>query len=653
MERFFITGPKKLAPAILLSLQRAAVVHIDPLRAEEIKEYQLSQEEETQLGRWGAVAASAEHTLRLLGLEPDQSVHPFARDLEEAEAACSPLEQKAALLVKKREQLRDEIELIHQYHEIIGVLAEAGQDLDQSLRLTVLPFLLKRRTDSAPLEQELESTLNGRFLLAGKPVEDKVAALLVVLRREVVAARGVLSHHGLAELPRPGEYAGMNLRMMASRLSERSQLAPEELAASEKDLAQLTREAATELQGLRNRAKDESLRLRTLKEMASGRYGFALSGWVPVSLKIRAEEVVDEFRSRTIHAFNPVDRHRDAERVPVRLENSGWVKPFESLVTFLNTPRYDGWDPTWVVASFLPLWFGMIVGDIGYALMFVGLYGYLSGYIKRNQTLKLDLFRMRLSPDALRQGLAVLRPMIGWTVIWGFLHGEFFGNLLQLLGIFGTGQHPGLIRVLIPRTDTVATANQLILVYIGFGVCQVLYGLLLKAFLSRRQGEKKHFWEAVGYFSGVTALVLFAFAYMTDFFRLWLVIPMVAGAALFFVGMARAKLPIMIAELPTQAGHILSYIRLYAVGLASAILADLATEIAFSLYHLLGVAGAVLGGLVGLLTGLVIHIVLTVLLTMSHVLQPIRLIWVEFFSKFDFYMARGRPYRPFKSLSRL
>ncbi len=107
----------------------------------------------------------------------------------------------------------------------------------------------------------------------------------------------------------------------------------------------------------------------------------------------------------------------------------------------------------------------------------------------------------------------------------------------------------------------------------------------------------------------------------------------------------------MIAELPTQAGHILSYIRLYAVGLASAILADLATEIAFSLYHLLGAAGVVIAGLAGVLTGLLIHAILTLLLTMSHVLQPIRLIWVEFFSKFDFYMARGRPYCPFKSVS--
>jgi V/A-type H+-transporting ATPase subunit I len=651
MEKFFIAGPKKLAPTILLSLQRAAVVHIDPLRTEEIKEYQLSQEEETLLRRWEAIGASADHALRLLGLEPDQSVQPFAGDLEEAEVICSPFEQKAAVLVKRREQLRSEIELVNQYREMIEVLAEAGQDLDQSLRLAVLPFLFERRTDPAPLEQELSSTLNDRFLLVGKPVGSRVAAMLIVLKREVLTARGVLSHHGLAELPRPGEYARMNLRMMASRLSERSRLAPQELAGSEEELSQLTKGVVTELQGLWNKAKDESVRLRALKEMASGRYGFALFGWVPVSFKGRAKEAVDEFDSQTLHTFEPVDRHHEAERVPVMLENPGWVKPFESLVTFLNTPRYDGWDPTWMVASFLPLWFGMVVGDIGYALMFAALSWYLSGYIKRNQTLKVDFFRMRFSPGALRQVVAVLRPMIGWTVVWGFLHGEFFGNLLQHLGIFGTGQHPGLIQVLIPRTDTVATANLLILVYIGFGACQVLYGLYLKAFFSRRQGEKKHFWEASGYFSGVVALVLFAYAYMTRDFRLWLVIPIGMGSALFFVGMIRARMPLMVAELPTQAGHILSYIRLYAVGLASAILADLATEIALSLYHLLGVAGAVIGGLAGLLAGLLIHTVLTILLTMSHVLQPIRLIWVEFFSKFDFYMTRGRPYRPFKSIS--
>jgi V/A-type H+-transporting ATPase subunit I len=133
---------------------------------------------------------------------------------------------------------------------------------------------------------------------------------------------------------------------------------------------------------------------------------------------------------------------------------------------------------------------------------------------------------------------------------------------------------------------------------------------------------------------------------MAKDFRWWLVVPMAVGAALFLCGMLRARAPLMMAELPTQGGHIMSYIRIYAVGLASAILANLATELGFSLWHLLGIAGL----MVGLLMGLLLHAFLIILLTVSHFLQPIRLIWVEFFTKFDFYTVSGRPYRPFQSI---
>jgi V/A-type H+-transporting ATPase subunit I len=650
MEKLLMAGPKQLAPTILLNLQRAGVVQIDPLRTDEISGYRLSQDEEVRLGRWDKVTGSADHGLKLLGLEPDPSVQPFARTLEEAEAAVSPYEQRAAALVEKRERLRDELELIDQYREVVEALAELGQGLDGSRWLAVLAFVQGRRAHPVPLDQELASALGGLFLLARKPVGGRMAAVIVVLKRDAEEARGVLSHQGLAELPRAGEYAGMSLKAMASRLRERSRLAPQELAALEEELSRMAKEAAAGLQGICSRAKDESVRFHTLREMASGRYGFALFGWVPVSLKSRVVEVMDRFHGQILHTFEPVDEHHEAARVPVMLENPGWVKPFESLVSFLNTPRYDGRDPTWAVAVFFPLWFGMIVGDIGYAMTFAAVSGYLSRYIRSNRTMTVDFFNMRLSPRALKRLVQVMRPMILWTFFWGFLHGEFFGNLLQRLGIFGTGGHAGLLPILIPRTDTATTATGLILVSIGFGVYQVLYGFYLKASLAQRRGEKKHFWEASAFFSGVAALILFAYSFMTEDFGPWLLAPTVAGGVLFFAGMIRVRMPLMIAELPTQGGHILSYIRIYAVGLVSAILADLATDMGYSLYHSLGIAGFVLGVAAGIVAALLMHAFLVALLTVSHVLQPIRLIWVEFFTKFDFYAARGRPYRPFKSI---
>ncbi len=647
MEKLFIVGPKRFAPTLLLKLQHAGVMQIDPLPKDQLDAFQLEAEDEIRLKRWEAVAIAADHTSGLLELEFEAAVEPFRGDLEEAFATTSSYEQQAASLVEKRERLRDELQLIGQYQKVVEHLAVAVQGLDGSSRLAVIPFLVEKREDLEASEQELTAALDGRFLLAGGDIGNVIVAVIITLRRDAEAARGILAHEGLHELPRLGEYAGMNLRTMAARLMERSRLAPPELAALEEELRHLRQAAGQELKGIWNRASDTINRLHTLSAMASGRYGFALFGWVPVSRKTGVVELLDGLDDRIFYTFEPAEEYHEPARIPVLLENPEWVRPFEALISFLNTPRYDSWDPTWITATMFPLGFGMIVGDVGYGLVFAGIAWYLSTFVRRNQMLKVDFFKMRLAPEAVAQLVRIMKPMIIWTILWGCVYGECFGNLFHKLGIFATVHHPGLIPTLIRRTDTAATATLLIVISIGFGIIQVLHGFVLKAQLSRRHGEKKHFWEASGYFGGVAALTLFGYAFMTAAYPLWLLIPMFASATLFVVGMLMARMPLMIAELPTQGGHILSYIRIYAVGLASAILADLATDIGFGFYQMGGATGIVVGVLIGLVLGILIHATLLVLLTVSHVLQPIRLIWVEFFTKFDFYSLSGRPYRPF------
>ena len=646
MEKMFIAGPKRLAHEILDSLQRAGVVQIDPLRSDEIDLYQLSHEEENRLRRWDEVAISADHALRLSGGQADPSAEPFQGDLEQAEAAASAIEDRFIALTDEQERLREELELIVHYREVVEFLAETVQGLDESPWLEVLPFLVESPENLASLARELASELADRFLMAQGRLNDFVAAVIIVLKRDAEEAKGVLSHQGLGELPRPEKYARMSLSTMALEFAERSRRIPEALAELQDEIRRDLEESDKLLKSLWNRSKDESARLLALREMGMVRYGFALFGWVPKRLKQPVEAVMDRFGSQISYVFEPAEAGREAERVPVLLENAGWIKNFEPLIAFLNTPRYDSWDPTWVVAVFFPLWFGMIVGDIGYASVFAGVSLYLYGYVRRNRTLTMDLFKIQLAPDKVAQVVRASKPMILWTLIWGLLYGECFGDFLQQLGVFGTARHPGWIPILIPRTNTVATAKSLILFSIAFGVYQVLYGFYRKAVRTHRNAEKMHFWEASGYFGGVAGLVLFAYAFMTKDYRWLLLVPMLVGAVLFVFGMLRARAPLMVAELPTQGGHIMSYIRIYAVGLASGILANLASELGFALWHLLGIAGIVLG----LLTGLLLHAFLIVLLTVSHFLQPIRLIWVEFFTKFDFYTVSGRPYRPFRSI---
>jgi len=649
MSKLFLTAPKRLAPAIVEELQQAGVLHVDTLRSDAIGPYRLSPEEEARLRGWDEAALAADHALRLLGLEIGPSVEVFAGDLPAAVAAVSALENRAAELAQARDRLADEQTFIDQYYAVVSVLAEMAQGLDEGRRLAVLPFVLDGSEEFAPLTAELAAALDGRFILAQRTVRGRRAAVIVVLKREGDEARGILGRRGLSELPRPGALAGLSLAALDRRLSDRLQAVPVEMAGVQTELRRFAGEAERTLQGIWRRAKDETMRIAVLLEAVSGRYGFGLFGWVPARREARVREALGRFEGRICFRFEPA-AEEEAERVPVLLENAVWIRPFEPLITFLNTPRYDSRDPTWTVAVFFPLWFGMIVGDIGYGLVFTAVCAWIYRYVRRGQSLTIAFFRLKIPPQGAARMISVLIPMVAWTFVWGFIYGEFFGDFLQRFGVFTPAGRPGLIPILIARTDTAATADLLILISIGFGVYQVLYGFYLKARRTHRRGEKKHFWEAGGYFGGVAAMVLFAYAFMTRNFPDWIIVLTVAGAVVFIAGALKARSPMMIAELPTQGGHILSYIRIYAVGLASAVLANLTTAIGFGLYHLLGVAGLVAGVVVGVLSAVGIHALLLILLTLSHVLQPIRLIWVEFFTKFDFYSVRGRPYRPFRAI---
>ncbi len=645
MEKLVVAGPKRLARELLAELQRAGVVHIDPLRPEELEAYALSEDEKAQLREWERIAATAEQTAKLLGLEPEPT-RPAPGSQTEVAQALEAIAQKASVLAGEKERLLEELELIRLYRRPVEVLAEMVDGLDQSRWLKVLPVLLEKEEELGPLEEALNELLPERYVLAAQPAGDLIASAVVVLKSDADTAKAALGRLGLAEFRLSGPYAGLSLSEAKLKMAERARLAPTELESVEQAIRELIRQSREKLMAIWTRAKDEVERLKRLEALASGRFSFGLFGWVPVSKKPKVEEALERLRERVVYAFEPVDEHHEADRVPVTLENPPWIKPFETLVTFLNVPKYGTWDPSWVLAVFFPFWFGMIVGDIGYGLLFWLLARYLSGYVKRGEPLVLDLFGMKLSPAALDNTVRILKPMVFWTILFGILYGEFFGNFLEHLGVFYIPGHgEGLFRILIPRTLG-STAGVLILVTILFGVFMVLYGLVVKAWLGWRHHHLRHFWEAVGYLGGLVALIVLAYTFLTGASSPLFTLVMVVGFGLLLLGAVLARMPLMIAELPTQGGHMLSYVRIYAVGVTGAIMANLSTDLGFAIANKIGLIGILLG----LVVGLAVHGLVLALTTIGHVLQPVRLIWVEFFTKFGFYDESGRPYRPFKSV---
>ncbi|MCL6527910.1 MAG: V-type ATP synthase subunit I [Thermaceae bacterium] len=650
VEKLIVVGPKRLARELLAELQRAGVVHLDPLRPEELGEYRLSPAEEAELRRWDALASQAEGALSVMGVPASPGSKSFAGSLEEAEASIQPLAGRTEILGKERSALEEEIQAAHLFGKPAEKLAGLAQGLDTSPRLAVIPFLVSKAEELEAVREALQKALPDRFALDSDALDNQLAVVVVVKRSDLELARSTLSRLGLAELRYPGPFASLSLAQAAARMKERAKLAPEELVGIRGELERLAATSTESLQGLWARAKDESARLKAASDLAAGKYGMALMGWVPQKAKAKVEEALSRLKDQIVYTFELVDEHHEADQAPVTLENPAWAKPFELLHGFLNTPRYGGYDPTLMIAIFFPIFFGMVVGDIGIGILFGLVAWWLGNLSKAGKSLDISFLGATLDPKTNGLISRVLWWMTFWAIVWGFIFGEFFGTFAERLHIFydphHAGEGKGLIPILINRLDFERTSTLLIVLCLIFGIFQVLYAFLIKAYYAWKHHSRLHLWEGIGYFAGLFGLVAFAYSFQTGKDAALTTPILIVGLIIFVLGVGLARNPLMIAELPGKGGQILSYIRIYAVGVAGAVLFDLANQVGFGLSERLGFLGILIGLILGVL--LVLFIIAVTLL--GHVLQPIRLLWIEFATNFGFFEESGRPYRPFKSI---
>lgn len=139
--------------------------------------------------------------------------------------------------------------------------------------------------------------------------------------------------------------------------------------------------------------------------MAHGDEYFYLSGWVPESELNKFENLEDKYKN-TIITTKDVDSLN--EQPPTKLKNNKFVRPFEYMVNMYGAPNYDEIDPTPFFAITYMLLYGLMFGDLGQGLVFLGLGFWLS---KKNETFGAILKRIGISAS-----------------IFGLMYGSFFGR---------------------------------------------------------------------------------------------------------------------------------------------------------------------------------------------------------------------------------
>jgi len=174
-------------------------------------------------------------------------------------------------------------------------------------------------------------------------------------------------------------------------------------------------------------ASDELLSIEAQKaeaplRIATTEHTFVINGWVPnEDYDMLARTVEDATDGRAFISRTDVTKEEEAI-VPIEYENPKISSPFEEIMDLYARPRYSEIDPTSLIFISFPLFYGMILGDIGYALILLGLAFGIKKLVKSN---------------AIKPLMNILIYCKVSTLIFGVIYGEFLGFPLAGLETHG------------------------------------------------------------------------------------------------------------------------------------------------------------------------------------------------------------------------
>ena len=373
-------------------------------------------------------------------------------------------------------------------------------------------------------------------------------------------------------------------------------------------------------------------------EKVSGDKLVLLEGWAPEENLVELKAMLDE--SGAFYDVRPVRRGDEA---PVKLKNNAFTRMYEMLTKMYGMPSGTDFDPTPILAPFFSLFFAFCMGDAGYGLILI-----LMGFIIKKK-LKSDL-----------AGMMNLVITLGiFTMLIGAVLGTFFG--MSLLSDFDL---PEKIRQFIIAGDIElfgSTYDKQMILALGIGVVHISIAMTVKAinntvFYGFKESLSAWGWWLVVVGGAVLGTLTFLSAIPAEVSK-WAFIGIGSVGALgiyIFNNLRRnvfANIGAGIWDTYNMAsgllGDVLSYIRLFALGLAGGMLGQTFNSLALMLVDGKEGLGAVIGwvgfGLI-IIFGHTLNIAMSCLSAFVH---PLRLTFVEYFKNAG-YEGKGVEYKPFK-----
>ena len=365
-------------------------------------------------------------------------------------------------------------------------------------------------------------------------------------------------------------------------------------------------------------------------EQTAGDKLMLIEGWAPAYSKVEIEAYLND-----AHVYYEITDPMPGDNVPIRLNNKGFFAWFEPICKLYMLPKYNELDLTPFFAPFFMVFFGLCLGDSGYGLfLFLGATAY-------------RLLAKKVTPS-MKSIISLIQVLSASTFFCGLLTGTFFGaNIYDL-------DWPIVQRL---KHAVLMDNNDMFRLSLILGVIQILFGMVLKAVNQTIQFGFKYAIATIGWIILLVSTAVSALFSSSELLSMggtaYKVVLCISGAMIFLfntpgknifmnIGLGLWDSYNMVTGL---LGDVLSYVRLFALGLSGGILAGVFNSLAVGMSPDNVIAGPIVMVLIFVI-GHAMNMFMNVLGAMVH---PMRLTFVEFF-KNSGYEGGGKEYKPFRNL---
>jgi V/A-type H+-transporting ATPase subunit I len=615
MSRVRVLGPRDQLQAVLGRVQDLGLVHlVEPAEAESLSLLGLTPEQQRHVRSVHQIGQDVDTALELLGETPSRTKASVDIALPRAALIAGRSRRELEALTERHQHLEEERALILKFRPFFSAFRKIGQsglDLD-GIRVFYLVLREDGEQELRRMRVALRQAIGDGFELLSQPSEEgQSAMLLAVPSSDAAKAEQLLSEAGVQSLSLPDQFEEESVSATIQRMQARLEDLPDELATVERERKQIASERGHDLVRIQATVRDHLATIEAMERAVVTPRAFVLEGWVPSAARHDLEGQLGATFGDQVEVETVSEEEWAGDTVPVVLHNPRLFRPFEAITGMMPLPKYGTVDPTPFVAVFFPMFFGVVLGDIGYGAML--------------GTISLVLRLRSKSGTKMRSISEIGLACSLFAIVFGFLYGELFGDL---------GHRVGLHPIILNREEAFFPFLGLAL---AIGLVHIVLGLVVGA-VKMFRGDKR---RALGKGMAAVMVVLIALALMAAFemlperFFTPLVIAILVAFPILIIGEG-VLAPI---ELVSTLGNVLSYARIMAVGTASVMMAIVANRM----------TGAFGGVVVGVLFALLFHLINFVLGVFSPTIHMLRLHYVEFFGKF--YSPGGSQYRPFRHWS--